>query len=104
VAACRCQVITIDEHRVRVEKGSLRREGARKGGPETRHDFNRAWTRLDVEEQEQPGKGLRLWVGASGKRVEVGEFLTDWEKRQLANELRRRIVGAEVHRQGEKQE
>lgn len=92
VAACRCQVISIDERVVRIEKGRLRRAGASRGGPETQHDFDRPWTRVHVDEQQQPRPTLRVWVGASGKRVEVGEFLTDWEKRELAKELRRRIA------------
>ncbi len=92
VAACRCQVISIDAEIVRVEKGRLKRAGATRGGPESQHDFSRSWTRVDLEEQQQPRPLLRVWVGASGKRVEIGEFLTDWEKRELANELQRRIA------------
>lgn len=103
-AACRCQVISIDEQRVRVEKGRLRRSGTSRGGPETRHDFIRTWARVDLD--EQPGARLRVWIGASGQRVEVGEFLTDSEKRELANELKRRIarVGKKVQQLGENPE
>jgi len=31
----------------------------------------------------------RLWIGASGRRVELGEFLVDEEKTELAAELHR---------------
>jgi uncharacterized membrane protein len=31
----------------------------------------------------------RLWIGASGRRVEIGEFLVDDEKAVLAAKLRR---------------
>jgi uncharacterized membrane protein len=104
-AACRCQVISIGERIVRIEKGRLRRTGASRGGPETQHDFDRPWTRVEVDQQRQPRPTLRIWVGASGRRVEVGEFLTDLEKRRLADELRRRIaLDSRINSLGENRE
>jgi len=31
----------------------------------------------------------RLWIGASGRRVEIGDFLVDEEKKELAAKLQR---------------
>jgi uncharacterized membrane protein len=36
----------------------------------------------------------RLWIGASGRRVEIGEFLIDEEKVALAAQLKRLLVAA----------
>jgi uncharacterized membrane protein len=34
----------------------------------------------------------RVWIGASGRRVELGEFLIDDEKANLAAELNRLLA------------
>jgi uncharacterized membrane protein len=87
-AARRRQVVSITEAQVTVEKGKVRR-GPGFGGPQSRAAFPRSWTRVEMAAgeagQQQPS---RLWVGASGRRVELAEFLVEEEKRRLAGQLR----------------
>jgi len=87
-AGMRCEVVSLDEAEVVVEKGSQRRCGSKTGGPESRVSFPRAWARVDL----QPHRGWypdRVVIGASGNRVEVGEFLGESEKKELAGELKK---------------
>ena len=56
----------------------------RKGRREER-SLPPAW--LNVEVQERPGRVPALWLGASGVREEVGRFLGETEKRDLARAL-----------------
>ena len=84
-ATSRRQVVSITEDLVTVEKGKLRQ------GPQSRMDLPRCWTRVAVENADDQRQSRRLWLGASGSRVEVGEFLTDDEKDGLANHLQRLI-------------
>jgi uncharacterized membrane protein len=81
----------MDETQVVVEKGRQRRRGSERGGPESRISFPRAWARVELRAQEgwYPD---RLLIGASGNRVELGEFLADAEKKELAGELKRLLA------------
>jgi uncharacterized membrane protein len=90
-AGTRCEVVSLDESQVVVEKGSQRRCGSERGGPESRVSFPRAWVRVEL----QAGEGWypdRLLIGASGSRVELGEFLADAEKKELAGELKKLLA------------
>ena len=89
-AARRCEVISIGESVVSVEKGRERsRSEEGQGGPELRAEFARAWVRVELTGSGHQRHPRRLWIGASGRRVEIGEFLADREKSELAAELRR---------------
>jgi uncharacterized membrane protein len=88
-AACRCEVISIGESVVTVEKGRDRGYGPEKVGPEQRTQFARGWARVELTGNSSHWYPRRLWIGASGRRVEIGEFLVDAEKAELAAELRR---------------
>ena len=89
-AARRCEVVSIGESLVTVEKGRERcRSEEGQGGPELRAEFARAWVRVEFSDPGHQRYPRRLWIGASGRRVEIGEFLADREKSELAAELQR---------------
>tara|TARA_Y100001935_G_scaffold255137_1_gene266717 strand:- start:1170 stop:1679 length:510 start_codon:yes stop_codon:yes gene_type:complete len=83
-----CELVSMDESEVVVEKGRQRRKGSEKGGPSSRISFPRAWARVELKPYGRwyPDK---LLIGASGSRVELGEFLGEEEKEKLAVELKR---------------
>jgi uncharacterized membrane protein len=88
--ACRrCEVVSISDSMVTVEKGRDRGRGTVSGGPQQRMEFTRAWVRVELSQAVGRWYPRRLWIGASGRRVEIGEFLVDHEKAALADELRR---------------
>ncbi len=86
-AAQRCEVVSIGESVVTVEKGRDRGRCPEKGGPEERVEFARGWVRVELARNASDWYPHRLWIGASGRRVEIGEFLVDEEKTELAAEL-----------------
>ena len=88
-AARRCEVVLIGDAMVTVEKGLARGRCADRGGPQQRFDFARGWVRVELSEETRHWYPRRLWIGASGRRVEIGEFLVDGEKAKLAAELHR---------------
>lgn len=88
-AARRCEVVSIGDTTVRVEKGRERGRCGYGGGPEETFEFMRAWVRVELSRKTGDWYPRRLWIGASGRRVELGEFLVDGEKAELAAELKR---------------
>lgn len=87
--ACqRCEVVSIGESVVTVEKGRERGGCDDAGGPRERVDFARGWVRVELSKEADHWYPRRLWIGASGRRVELGEFLVDDEKEELAVQLR----------------
>jgi len=88
----RCEVVSMDESQVVVEKGRQRCSGSGSGGPESSISFPRAWARVEL----LPHEGWypdRLVIGASGNRVELGEFLAEDEKKELAGNLKKLLAG-----------
>jgi len=90
-AARRCEVVSISESLVRVEKGRDRGRCPGKGGPEQCVEFARGWVRVELMKSRDRCYPRRLWIGASGRRVEVGGFLADEEKAALAAQLQRML-------------
>jgi uncharacterized membrane protein len=87
--ACRrCEVVSISESLVTIEKGRDRGRGDESGGPQHRVEFARGWVRVELSKEASHWYPRRLWIGASGQRVEIGEFLVDEEKAELATTLR----------------
>ncbi len=88
--ACRrCEVVSVGESMVTVEKGRDRGRGSASGGPQQRIEFARGWVRVELSKTVGRWHPRRLWIGTSGRRVEIGEFLVDDEKAALAAKLRR---------------
>lgn len=73
------QVVTFTPREVVIEKGRHQ--------PESRTAFQRAWVRVTLEQPNSRLRPKRLTVGASGKRIEIGEFLSEDERGQLAKAL-----------------
>jgi len=90
-AGFRCEVISMDASQVVVEKGRQRRGASERGGPESRISFPRAWARVELS-KHRGWYPDRLTISASGTRVELGGFLADEEKQQLAGELKRLLA------------
>lgn len=88
-AAQRCEVVSIGDSVVTVEKGRDRGRCPARGGPDQRVEFARGWVRVELARNPSHWYPHRLWIGASGRRVEIGEFLVDEEKTELAAELHR---------------
>jgi uncharacterized membrane protein len=88
--ACRrCEVVSIGESLVTVEKGRERGRDGASGGPDHTTQFARGWVRVELADGGSALYPHRLWIGASGRRVEIGEFLVDDERVELATELHR---------------
>lgn len=80
----RREVITLDPERVLIEKGISR--------VEHRWEFETAGTRLLDEKPAAVGAPRRLVLGAHGDYVEVGDFLDNSEKDELAFRLKDCII------------
>lgn len=75
-----CEVITITDSLVSVEKGRHK--------PEQSWRFQRAWVALDLVRPTRRGHPSHLHLRLHGKCVEIGRFLVEDERRALARELR----------------
>lgn len=75
-----CEVITITDSLVQVEKGRL--------VPEQSWRFQRAWVALDLIRSARRGHPSSLQFRLHGKCVEIGGFLVEDERKALARELR----------------
>ena len=75
-----CEVITVTETSVVVERG--------RGRPEETYRLQRAWVSLDWARPEVKGRPSRLSLRLYGKRIEIGRFLAESEREALARELK----------------
>ena len=82
--AHQCQIIQVEKGCVAIEKGCFRAE--------QRWVFDRCWIRLRDELVYENGCQRKLALGAQDSYVEVGEFLTNIEKDELAFRLKDCII------------
>jgi uncharacterized membrane protein len=80
----RKEVITLDQDRTRIEKGVLQVDQC--------WGFETSWVRLLDEPPGASNRRRRLALGAHGKYVEVGNFLDNSEKDELAFQLKDCII------------
>ncbi len=80
------QTIWVSDDEVRIRK----RE---KNGVEREVVFPRYWTRVKLSRSAITSHPARLTLESSGKSCEVGEFLTEERRRELARELRGLVGG-----------
>lgn len=73
------EYIRVDERDVTV--------GRREAGRAVEHRFARPWTRVRLRRARVASWPSRLLVGAMGRSVEVGAFLTEGERRRLGRRL-----------------
>ena len=78
-ASRRGQIVTIAPERVEI---------AATAGAATAH-YHPYWMRVRLEPGRWPGWPSRLWLGSHGRGTEVGAFLNDAERRELAQRLER---------------
>jgi len=91
IAGMRCEVVSVNDSQVLVEKGHRKRHCSRQEGPDSAVSFPRAWVRVELREQ-QGWYPKQLLISASGKQVELGNFLAEEEKIELADELKRLLA------------
>lgn len=84
----KCQVITVESDQVFIEKGNYQ--------PEHSWKFNRSWTKVSLIPGQPGTYPARLLIRSHGKRIEVGEFLNEEERRELAINLEDAIQGSYV--------
>lgn len=73
------QVVCIEDEHVAVEKGHRR--------PETRFEFRRGGTQIILEPPARSRRLSRLLLKSQGREVELGEFLDESERRDVAHRL-----------------
>lgn len=86
--SARRQVISIDRDRIRVEKGTCLHRFIADHGPKDCFEYPRSWVRLTCVPPSHDWHPSRLMLGASGRNVEIGEFLTEEERQELATQLK----------------
>lgn len=81
--ACQCrrkQVIYVDDHRIRVEKGYRTAKRV--------WDSEIFWTRLIIDKSPHRGHQNKLFLRSKQRQLEIGEFLNEYDKKKLIAELR----------------
>lgn len=78
------EVITITDQVVRVERGWER--------PETIRQLKRAWVNVEWVRSPVIGHPSHLYLRSHSQRVELGAFLVEAERGELAGKLRRILV------------
>jgi uncharacterized membrane protein len=78
------EVIRVDDNKIEYERGYRR--------PEQRWEFHRAWAEVALLRSQSPLRMSRLILRAHGREVEVGPFLIEQERCQLACALKRTIA------------
>lgn len=84
LVACRCherEVICIAADTIRIERGRRK--------PEQSLTLTRAWARVVLKACPRQWYPSRLLIRVHGQTVEVGRFLVEEERRQLAEDLNR---------------
>ena len=80
----RKEIITLDQDRVRIEKGVRRVDQS--------WEFKTPWIRIVDERQDDRSARRTLVISMNGESVEVGSFLANSEKDELAFQLKDCII------------
>jgi Integral membrane protein len=83
-----CEVISIHDSTVEVERGRRR--------PEWHYSFSRTWAHVVLERACSDWYPSRLLIRCKGREVEVGRFLNEQERIKLARELTQLIGSVAV--------
>ena len=73
------EMVRIDENHIQVKRQIASREQT--------YEFQTHWTKIFLE-MTKGWYPSRLWVASKGQHVEVGQWLTDPERKQLATRLK----------------
>jgi len=77
---CRDQeVITIDSDQVTIEKGRM--------APKESWQFDRSWVKLELKNSPLKGHPSKLLIRSKGKETEIGQCLTNDERKSLSRSL-----------------
>jgi len=82
----RREIITAKDDRVKIEKGLRRKK--------QQWVFERCWVRLLDENRHETRRIRKIALGSHGHYVEVGNFLSYFEKDELAFRLKDGIIRA----------
>ena len=74
------EVVSVDADRIKVARGRRR--------PEQRWEFQSVWTQVQLESPVSKLYPSRLVIRSHGRELELGRFLVEEERQQLAGELR----------------
>ena len=77
--SCHKEVITIKNERLIIEKGAKY--------PIESWEFDRAWLNLELKSATRKGYPSKLLIRSKSQQTEVGECLTNKERKSLANSL-----------------
>lgn len=80
----RKEIITLDQDRIRIEKGVRRVDQS--------WEFKTPWIRIVDERQDDRSARRTLAISMNGESVEVGSFLANSEKDELAFQLKDCII------------
>ena len=81
----RRETVVVDENEVRVSSGHEK--------PERSCTFPRAWATVVLSPPPTRCAARQLWIRSHGRQVEIGSFLSDADKGDLARALNRAIGG-----------
>ena len=73
------EVVRIVDEQLVIERG---RKAVRE-----RFEFSRFWVRVELKASRKRFHPKRLLVGVHGRSIELGHFLTDWERESFALSL-----------------
>ena len=77
------EVVTISEGMVLVETGYKK--------PEIKHEFKGSWTRVILQPPGESWYPSQLFIRSGNDQIEIGKFLNEEERVELASELKKAI-------------
>jgi len=77
------EVVSVNADKVTVEKG--------RNSPQERWECPRVWARISLQRSPLDWYPSRLAIAFQGRQVEIGRFLAEQERRELADELEQTI-------------
>jgi len=78
------EVITVTDKVIRVERGLNKAE--------TQRELPLGWVRVELEKPKYKGYPENLVLKSHGKRIEVGCFLIESERKKLATQLKKMLI------------
>lgn len=72
------EVVSVEGESIAIERGHHH--------PEERHEFQRGWAQVVIEPADRQDHN-RLYIRSHGRAVEIGAFLDDEERRDVAQKL-----------------
>lgn len=77
------EVVTISEGLVSIETGYKK--------PETKYEFKGSWTRVILQTPKESWHPSQLFIRSGNDQIEIGKFLNEEERVELAGELKKAI-------------